>query len=184
MANRQFQPFELHPKTGEPFLRLPSPHEHIILTPPHMEDVDAIRAITNDPLVYLWMGPAAPFSQEHAERWVGRMKSESDRVIEELERAKADDELRVVDGCPTRCIREQKPDGTEVFLGHMSFNRCKWVDLSEDQRNLLVAENEARKTGDPEIVWQVASESTLSRHGIEVDMGGQTFWHPAIIAKE
>jgi len=184
MANIQLHPLEVHPKTGEPFLRLPVPHEHIILTPPRIEDLDALIAITNDPLVYPWMGPAAPFSREHAENWLQRMISDSDSVIRDLEEAQTDKELKMVDGCPARCIREQQPDGTELFLGHISFSRCKWWELSEERRKPLVTENEARKAGDSEIVWQIAGKLSLPCHRKNSIYEGQIFWLPVTIAEE
>jgi hypothetical protein len=55
MANRQLHPLQINPKTGEPFLQLPSPHEHIIITPLRLTDKSAIIDILNDKAVNDWL---------------------------------------------------------------------------------------------------------------------------------
>jgi len=55
MVNPQLHPLQVNPRTGEPFLQLPSPHEHIIITPLRLTDKPAIIDILNDKAVHRWL---------------------------------------------------------------------------------------------------------------------------------
>ncbi len=163
MTFAQFRPLERHPHTDEPFIRLPSPQDRIIITPPRREDVPSIVAILNDYPIKKWLdGPPFPYLDEHAEDWIARTKEQSDAVMQELRRANEEDPygpLVTVSGCPVSCLRGVQEDGTEVFLGVVEFTRCGYPDLLNGQeRERIVSRNESRKRGDPETVWCIGCE--------------------------
>lgn len=163
MANPQLHPLQVNKRTGEPYLRLPSPNDKIILTPPRLpDDIPPSVAFLNDPKIYPWMGSMKhhPYLPEHAEASLTKVKARSDRVLHELAEAASNDELRVVDVCPIGCIREELEDGSDVYIGDIGFSRCTWPEVTDvEERERLIAENEAKKPGDPEIIWQIGGES-------------------------
>ncbi|KAK7036160.1 N-acetyltransferase domain-containing protein [Favolaschia claudopus] len=168
-------PLERNPSTGELFLRLPAPYTSLILTPPR-PDAPAIQAILRDPAVYTWLGrPSSNFSFEDAQRLLGEYTAAANAALDALK----DDEteagaLKPMEDCPVRCLREVQPDGSDAFVGHIGFKRCKWFELGLDsdtaatrngeQRERLVKENDARVTGDPDIVWQVSYYLSPTHH--------------------
>lgn len=161
MAYKLFHPLEFNHATQEPYLRLLPPHENIILTPSRLSDVPASTVILNDPRVHMTLlGPPYPYTEDDARSWLQKRKEESDQIMDEL-REGANDEpepgkLKLVSGCPVNILRELQPDGTEVYLGDISFTRCRWSEVKDDVlREGLVQENEARKAGDPAIVWEL-----------------------------
>jgi len=143
---------QVNPTTGEVFLRLPAPHENIIITPPRDSDAADIIAILNDPRVYnSLVGTPLPYQHHHAVEWLGRMKSKSDKVLEDLREGKT-----VVDGCPVQHIREVQPDGTELYLGDLSVPRNGWLEVEDkDLRARMAKENLEKPVGDPSIVWTI-----------------------------
>ncbi|KAJ6500900.1 acyl-CoA N-acyltransferase [Mycena sanguinolenta] len=166
MTSSQLSPLERNPTTGELFLRLPNPYEDIILTPPRISDAAAIAAIVNDPAVHPWLGrPNATFSLEEAEKLAQEFQLASHSVIEALEdAARTSQALVVTENCPVRSIRELKPDGTDVYIGNIAFKRCSWWEVQGPERDRLMAENNAKLTGDPEIIWQVSDFLASSHH--------------------
>lgn len=143
---------QVNPTTGEVFLRLPAPHENVIITPPRSSDAVDTLAILNDPRVYkLLVGPPFPYEHHHAVEWVEKVKRRSDQILEDLREGKA-----VVNGCPVQHIREVQPDGTELFLGDVSVSRNGWVEIEdEDLRTRMTKENMEKPVGDPDIVWTI-----------------------------
>ena len=146
---------QVNPTTGEVFLRLPAPHENIIITPPRYSDAAEIVLILNDPRVCkFFIGPPFPHRLHHAEEWVGRIKNKSDEILEDLRKGKT-----VVDGCPVHHIQEVQPDGTELFLGDVSVRRGGWLNIDNYANETLLAEmtkeNMERPVGDPGIVWAI-----------------------------
>ncbi|KAF7358969.1 N-acetyltransferase domain-containing protein [Mycena sanguinolenta] len=166
MTSSQFSPLERNPTTGELFLRLSSPYENIILTPPRTSDAAAIAAIMNDPAVHPWLARlGATFSLEDAEKLVEEFKLASDSVIEALEdAARTAQALVITQNCPVRSIRELQPDGTDVYIGNIAFKRCTWPEVQGSERDRLMAENNAKPTGDPKIIWQVSDFLASSHH--------------------
>ncbi|THH10212.1 hypothetical protein EW146_g8443 [Bondarzewia mesenterica] len=166
----QLRPFEIHEQTGQPYLRLPAPHTHIILTPTRLADIPFVVEILNDPRVYKWLyTPPWPYLPEHANGWIGATKSEADAVWKELVDTSVEDPdapPKIVGACPVRAIREQKEDGTEIFLGDCGFNLYKFEEiLDESARAQSVEENSAREIGDPKIIWQIGDYLKPSHHG-------------------
>ena len=157
MAKSQFYPLEINERTGEPFLRLPSPHDNIIITPPRLEDAPAVIRALNDPRVYSTPeGPPFPYKQEHAKWWLDHTKGISDEIMQELQQAvdNGSQDLKVVGGCPVRTLREVQLDGTDIFLGDIGCDRCGYPDVvdPEEKRRLAFA-NEQLPPGDKDIVW-------------------------------
>ncbi len=102
--------------------------------------------------------------QEHADSWLSHVKLLSDKTLGELDSARDEASLRVVDDCPVRYIREVKEDGTDVFIGDVAIIRCPFMDLtssseiSQEEKDRLLAENVSRPAGDPKIVWTIGSK--------------------------
>lgn len=150
---------QANPTTGEVFLRLPAPHENVIITPPRNSDAVDSLAILNDPRVYKFLtGPPFPYERHHAIEWVEQVKHRSDQILEDLREGKV-----VVNGCPVQHIREVQPDGTELFLGDVSVSRNRWLEIEdEDLRTRMTKENMERPVGDPGIVWTIGGGSEHS----------------------
>ncbi|EIM83439.1 uncharacterized protein STEHIDRAFT_22851, partial [Stereum hirsutum FP-91666 SS1] len=167
----------LSPTTNEPYLTLPAPYSHIIITPPRASDVEAHRAIIDDPRVYRWLaGPTIPYPVERARAFVARGQgvarealaeltgedSSSGREVEGL----AGEGLRMVSRCPVNIIRERREDGTEVYLGDCSFARYRFLDEQDpDERKRMIDANEALPVGYPQIVWELADFLSPTHHG-------------------
>ncbi|KAI0784053.1 hypothetical protein C8Q75DRAFT_725113 [Abortiporus biennis] len=170
MAHQQLHPIQIDPRTEEPFIRLPSPYENIILTPPRMEDAPHIIQNLNDPKLIQWLeGPPHPYTAEHAEFWLQTITKSSKSIFEELKEANEKDpngSLAIVGGFPLRSIREVKEDGTQTFLGDISVDRCGFPgELDPEERSRLTEENANRKVGDPNIVWCIGDYLASSHHG-------------------
>jgi hypothetical protein len=120
-----------------------------------MADVSAIVPILNDPRVYMYIqGPPNPYLPEHGQQWLIAVKSETDKALRDLQEASSDDKLKIVDHCPVRSLREVKEDGTDAYLGDIGIGRWGWEDITNHtEKQRLIAENTARKPGDPDIVW-------------------------------
>lgn len=107
------------PLTSEPYIRLPPPLSHIILTPPRLDlsssssssaeeqgtptaaDVAAITTTLNDPLVFPWLeSPPYPYLPEHADSIIRAGYAEAQQLLKSAETEKW------VDGCPFRDIRD------------------------------------------------------------------------------
>ncbi len=148
-------------------MRLPSPHDNIIITTPRMSDAPTVIANMNNPAVYKWLdGPPFPYHAEHADSWLESVKKDTDVAFEELERAQTEhpDEPPVaVDSCPVRIIREVHEDGTDVLLGDVMFVRERWPDvLDKEAKDALAKPNSERPAGDPEIIWCIGGTSSFS----------------------
>ncbi|KAJ7663835.1 acyl-CoA N-acyltransferase [Mycena polygramma] len=157
-----------NPTTGEPFLRLPAPFTNIIITPPRMSDVAPSVAIMNNPAVATWMGPNGPasvYTPALAEGWLTKVKAQTDAALGEVRAVEATEPRAPVGACPVRHIREEQPDGTDLFIGDVGLVRSSWTEvLDAEERARLVAENNARVAGDPEIAWHVGYYLAPSHH--------------------
>lgn len=166
MSESQFRPLQFNPQTGEPFLRLPSPHENIILTPPRLSDAPAVVKNMTDPAVYAWLeGPPHPYLPKHADHWLSQVKGGTDTALRELRRAseeKPDGPPILVGGCPVRIIREVREDGSDHLLGDIMLVRERWPDCEDrDTKEALVTVNAAKQLGDPELVWCIGGTSHM-----------------------
>jgi len=163
----ELYPLEVNQQTAEPYLRLPPPYAHIIITPPRMSDAPTIVQILNDPRVYKSLqGPPYPYLPEHAQSWLLSVTLQSDAVLRDLKEAGGDGKLKIVDDCPVRSLREVKEDGTDVYLGDCTIDRWGWPEIVDrDQRQRLTDGNVARKAGDPDILWGIGDYIASSHHG-------------------
>ncbi|KAJ7036515.1 GNAT domain-containing protein [Mycena alexandri] len=152
--------------TGEPFLRLPPPFSNIIITPPRMSDVEPSVAIMDDPAVAPFMGNRlGQYTPEKAERWLAKVKAQTDAVVEEL-RTGAAETGGPVSGCPVRHIREERADGTEVYIGDVGLVRSGWPEVHDvEERTRLASANNALPAGDPNIAWHIGYYLAPSHHG-------------------
>ncbi|KAF9817994.1 hypothetical protein IEO21_03069 [Rhodonia placenta] len=169
MSHSQLHPLQVNPATGEPYLRLGSPLENIILTPQRPSDVAYNVPILNNPDVVRWLeGLPYPYTPSHAESWVSSVIEESDAILRELREASAKDPeapLKIVGGCPVRILREIKEDGSEVYLGDIAFRRCDYLHVAHEERLRLSEENARRQVGDPALVWCIGYYLASSHHG-------------------
>ena len=154
--------FSIDDKNDRPYLRLSAPHQRIIIAAPRLDDAPQLVEILNDSGVYRWLtAPPYPYSMEHAVSWFTQIKADADEIWNELEKANAespDGPLKIVSGCPVRSILEENDDGTYMFLGTCSLERYAFDDIKDDEeRAHLVQENNARPTGDPDIIWTMGS---------------------------
>ncbi|KLO16500.1 acyl-CoA N-acyltransferase [Schizopora paradoxa] len=168
-TNKRYpHPLQVHPKTGEPYLRLPAPNDNIIITPSRVTDVDATIAILNDVRVAMNLsGPPYPYLHEHAVSWIDMQIAEQRKVIEEMDRAAGDfEQTKYFENCPVQCIREVKEGDEEVFIGNVKISRSNFLPVRDkEEANRLQKENSARPVGDPDIEWFFGDYLAPSHHG-------------------
>ncbi|KAG2128609.1 hypothetical protein DEU56DRAFT_915479 [Suillus clintonianus] len=167
---RQLHPLEVNPKTGEPFLRLPAPHQNIIITPPRQGDQSVLTQHMNDPAIYGWkVSPPVPYLPEHADDRIQLIKEECDATLEYLRKSQEDfpnGPLQFVDVSPVRYLREVKENGEDVLLGEVSFKRSPFEEvLDEVERKRLREENAKKQAGDPTIQYAFGDWLATSHHG-------------------
>ncbi|KAG2042695.1 hypothetical protein BDR03DRAFT_944009 [Suillus americanus] len=166
----QLYPLEINPKTGEPFLRLPAPHQNIIITPPRQGDQSVLIQHLNDPAIYGWMQTLpVPYLPEHADFWIQFVKGESDAALECLRKSAKDfpnGPLQLVGASPVGHLREVKEDGTDVFIGDVNFGRSPFEEvLDEVERKRLQEDNAKKQAGDPTIQHTIGDWLAASHHG-------------------
>ncbi|KDQ63163.1 hypothetical protein JAAARDRAFT_29169 [Jaapia argillacea MUCL 33604] len=162
---RHLHPLQVNPTSGEPYLRLPSPHTNIIITPPRPTDVEAMVELMGDSRVWLQLASVPhPYLSRHAEVWLGGVKETSDSVLRELEEGFQNGggtELPFVGGCPVRSLREVKEDGEEVFIGDCTIIRGRDVEIGAEAAKASAE----KQVGDPEIIWAIGDYLASSHHG-------------------
>lgn len=155
-GRRYPHPLQVHPKTGEPYLRLPAPNDNIIITPPRATDVDATVALMNDERVAMNLAsPPYPYLHEHAVWWVGTQVEENREATEEIEQAMSSGkEEFILSKSPVQSLREVKESGEEVFIGDVSIRRSNYFHIRDaEEAKQLEKANSERPVGDPEIIW-------------------------------
>lgn len=159
MSTTYLAPLFLNEKTQEPYLRLPSPHSNIILTPPRLNDNDSneIVQLLNDRRVFQWLANTPyPYHLEHAKQWLESTLKEAEKILQQLEETQGG----FVEGCPVRILREVKENGEEVFLGDCEIGKWGFDDiLDPGERGRLKSENEKRGPGNPETIWGIGGEA-------------------------
>jgi hypothetical protein len=169
----QLHPLEVNPQTGEPFLRLPAPHQNIIITPAREGDQSALIQHLNDPAIYKWLeGPPVPYLPEDANSWVPLIKEQSDAILESLRKSEEDfpdGPLQFVNDCPVRHLREVKEDGTDVLIGDIGFRRGPFEEvLDKAERKRMQEENACKQAGDPTIQFVVGGTLVLWSYDSEL----------------
>ncbi|VDC08010.1 unnamed protein product [Peniophora sp. CBMAI 1063] len=156
---RQIQPLEWDATRNEPFLRLPAPHSHIILTPSRLSDAEDMVGPFNDPKVYNGLrSPPWPFTLEHGRKWTEKVVEIWGEHREELETAAAQGEnatLATFGFCPVRCIRDSRTE-EQKLIGDLHLGRTgyEW-EVDEDKRKELADANAALPVGDSTIIWTI-----------------------------
>lgn len=157
---RSMNTLQVNPTTGQVFFRLPTPHEHIIITPPRESDIDDLVLMLTDPRIYKFLlNPPFPYQPHHAEEWLIKTKTKSGKILEVLLKGGT-----VVDGFPVQYIREMQHDGTDLLLGDMSVTRHGWLAVSDEGlRTKMAEENWEKPVGDSSIVWAIGGCPKHSR---------------------
>lgn len=110
--------------------------------------------------------PPSPYLSEDADWWIDKHKGISDEVMRELEeeeKTNPDGLLKFVETCPVRIIREIKADGTDLYLGDIGVDRCRYEELQGEKKEIKTKENISKTTGDPSIVWSVGGTQHKAR---------------------
>lgn len=159
-------PFRINKETNEPYLQLPAPFSHIIVTPPLLSDVKPNTILLNHPSIYpMLVSPPYPFFEHHSEAFLSECiefssKSFSefkDEILAQSAASKTEFEF-IATSTPFQIIREVKigEDGKEVreYIGDIGFNRSRFLEIEdEEERRKLTEENVRKQKGDPTIVW-------------------------------
>ncbi|EED23330.1 GNAT family acetyltransferase, putative [Talaromyces stipitatus ATCC 10500] len=113
-------------KVKEPYIRLPAPHSHIIITSPRVvhtpqkgqqenediippeSDIEAALTALNDDRVHKYLeSPPYPYKREHALAFHRRMYDDTQRILQHPVPPPEDGEGEwLYDGCPFRDIRD------------------------------------------------------------------------------
>ncbi|KZV65568.1 hypothetical protein PENSPDRAFT_586635 [Peniophora sp. CONT] len=166
---RQIHPLEWDATRNEPFLRLPAPHSHIILTPPRMSDAEQNVEALNDPKVYNGLSsPPWPMTLEDATWWSTKIVGEWNEQLPQLEEAAArgeDAPLVTFGFCPVRAIRDSTKED-QPFLGDLQLGRTQFEwEADEDERKRIIDANEALPPCDPAIIYTIGDWLRSSHHG-------------------
>ncbi|EJD36267.1 hypothetical protein AURDEDRAFT_174657 [Auricularia subglabra TFB-10046 SS5] len=152
-------PLRTDESTGEPYLQLPAPYAHIVLTPQRLSDAAASVKHMNDPRVYMFItGPPLPYLEEHALAWIRTCTEESESALAQLCAG-----ARFVDGCPVRVIRDisNSSIADAPLIGDCGFGRHGFGEMAKTrpvEAKQLEEANMARKTGDPGITWTIGGK--------------------------
>lgn len=172
-------PVHYNPNTREPYLRLPTPHSNIILTPYRLDQMEETCArlcqYLNDPRVYLWLaGPPYPYLREHGEEWVKTKCEQHEKVLSALRkefeapqsqngtRSDQQQDEEFFDACPFSCIREVLDEDSEtgvplrdVLIGDVGIMRYSFYEFphGSEERAEAQRKNNALPAGDERIVW-------------------------------
>lgn len=152
-----------NPLTDEPYLRLPSPHSSIIITPYrplNAADQSIMVQNMNDPLVVTWLiGPPFPYKPENAEFWVNMSLPQCEAILEEV---KAQKQEQYVSGSPFRCIREiveedEQGIKRDVLIGGVDVVEYPFLEFAEgsQERAEGVRRNHALEVGSGKKVWGI-----------------------------
>ncbi|KAH7103338.1 acyl-CoA N-acyltransferase [Auriculariales sp. MPI-PUGE-AT-0066] len=171
-------PLSIEPSTGEPYLRLPAPHQHIILSRPCETSIDIAAMVQNlnDLRVARPLGGSPfPFAEADAQGWIARRRADTGATIAELYEAAAAARGKTVvwaRALPLCVVRDTSVGaGTTIqegrFIGTISFRRHDFDvgRLDETEREQLEVENEAKEAGDPNIVWELGDWLDPEYHG-------------------
>lgn len=162
MGNEASLHLQINPVAKEPSLRLSSPHENIIITPPRVGD-DEHLVLFSDIRIATWLYPISiPFTRAHAQAMLREAKDEADALLNTIcspNTGHTNSHPRFVGGCPAKCIREVRNDGTDVFVGYITVHRGVYVDVpDETKRRTITEENEKKPIDDPSIRWSIRNK--------------------------
>jgi hypothetical protein len=151
----QTYPFDIDPKTDEPFLRLPHPHERIIITSPRAGYADAVVEILNEPEVHPFVGAPYPHTMKDATNYIQLVRQKTEEVWSEII-TQGTGSKRDFGNCPVRSIIEIQPDGRWMYIGDFGLDRWRAREIRDPEERARVAEiNLKRPVGEPDIIWSV-----------------------------
>jgi hypothetical protein len=96
---------------------------------------------------------------DHGNEFIGLKRNIAEEILKELEDAKDDPTPKIVKECPFSYLREVKDDGSEVFIGSLEINACKFGEVMGpdgvdwENKKKREDENNSLKAGDARIVW-------------------------------
>ncbi|KAH7102117.1 acyl-CoA N-acyltransferase [Auriculariales sp. MPI-PUGE-AT-0066] len=164
---KALNPLLIDPATTEPYLRLPAPYEHLIVTPYRTSDATALVEHLNDLKVTMTLnGPPYPYLEQHALGFLSDAISSSSLVIANLRAGKHPD------GMPIRAIRDNTASdiASAPLIGDCYIDRHGFGDMMNDklEAERLAEENETKEAGNPTIIYTVGDwlASAYHRQGI------------------
>lgn len=165
--------FNLTNNNGEgPYIRLPAPHSHIIITPPRslpqpegeenaiyppQPDIDASVAALNDDRVHPYLeSPPYPYKREQAVTFHRMMYDECQRILQHPQQ-------ELYNGCPFRDIRDTSlnaDDGSVAEapkVGDILISRYPFYEFPPDSeaRSKAQAYNASLAVGHEDLVWGI-----------------------------
>ncbi|EEA28241.1 hypothetical protein TMatcc_003435 [Talaromyces marneffei ATCC 18224] len=175
--------FNLTNNNGEgPYIRLPAPHSHIIITPPRslpqpegeenaiyppQPDIDASVAALNDDRVHPYLeSPPYPYKREQAVTFHRMMYDECQRILQHPQQ-------ELYNGCPFRDIRDTSlnaDDGSVAEapkVGDILISRYPFYEFPPDSeaRSKAQAYNASLAVGHEDLVWGIGFWLSPSHHG-------------------
>lgn len=169
MTKSWLSPEDISSTAGEPFLRLPAPHQNIVITPPREGDDEHLLTLFGDiSVAHCFHTIPIPFCRDHSQAMFSQAKEEADGLLDELRTAKESPgkQWKVVGGCPLKYIREVQESGADVFIGRIWVGRDQYEDVfGKAERRAAVEENDARPVGDPSIRWTIGVALAPSHQG-------------------
>lgn len=173
--------------TREPYLRLPTPHSNIIITPHRLESLDetviSLTEMLNDSRVYTWLERMPyPYLREHGEEWVRANCKQYEEVLSVLRRQFEEDrepfnvrnrandfpeEREYYGACPFTCIREVLTEdpktGTplqDTLIGDIKLARYTFYEHLHESKKREKAQrkNDELPPGDENIIWTIGGK--------------------------
>ncbi|KAH7106214.1 hypothetical protein BKA62DRAFT_668248 [Auriculariales sp. MPI-PUGE-AT-0066] len=156
-------PLKVDAETGEPYLRLPKPLEHIVITPQRLTDVAvSVKNLNDLRIARFFVGPPYPYEEEHAVSWLTIGIERTAGLVSTLKPGE------YADGQPVNAIRDTRNCSIKDagMIGDCTIDRCVFGEIMDmDERKRLAEDNAAKKVGDPTIVWQVGDWVDPAYHG-------------------
>ena len=150
-----------HAHGKELFLRLPSPHSEIIITPPRPSDVEDQVEGLNDLNVAQWLqGPPYPYTIEDSKEWTAITTKTCAEAEASYEKLMQGDGSMGLESAPVCIIREEDPKtGVQKYLGAIGIRRAAFEEIPDEQeRTEAKMANDALKAGDEAIVWSIGGK--------------------------
>lgn len=123
---------------------------------------------------------------DHAKEFFTITKTASEDLLKQLEDARDQPELIIVENCPVRAIREVREDGTDTYIGDIGFMRCMFGELlgtdgvfDWENKKLKEEENNKLIIGDPNIIWSIGGTSVFCTYLLETERTGVDFLAPS-----
>ncbi|KAH8888999.1 hypothetical protein GQ53DRAFT_748517 [Thozetella sp. PMI_491] len=173
-------PLEFDPsRSGEPFLRLPSPYQNIIITPPRKSDGPRVLECFSDEKVYKTLiSPPQPYLLEHFNSWYKRVSECCARGLQQYHEITSEHNAannyvtsgrNWADIVPVRSLREVNPvTGEQLYIGDLEIERQRYggyTSMTEEEQKAARDLNDSYQAGDEKIDWTVGDYLASSHHG-------------------